>query len=253
MKVTRSCNQPEKPEMPFFADFTYWITFMLSIYFKDEKILHGIFSTLPLFMILNLTLNRLVRGESGSSVMMLSLLAELIVHLLNQFLYFVYDERFTNMDIYGRLICSIFIVLGNLFYVLLQRKREIFDIRKEYLKQKLRIPQSTKIIPITILGFCLVLYEITNDNTNQILYSMKVLNSALLTIQLIYAIKRSQTTSKKSYYFGLAASIIFILQDLSYQSFPLIQKMFHTFSLYFRTRQMFYHIKWFQKNKKRFE
>ncbi|CAD8047778.1 unnamed protein product [Paramecium primaurelia] len=74
----RSGKQPPKPELPFYADITYWITFMLSIYFKDEKILHGIFSCLPLFMIVHLTLNRLQRGELGSTVMMLSLLAESI-------------------------------------------------------------------------------------------------------------------------------------------------------------------------------
>ncbi|CAD8144281.1 unnamed protein product (macronuclear) [Paramecium tetraurelia] len=247
----RSGKQPPKPELPFYADVTYWISFMLSIYFKDEKILHGIFSCLPLFMIVHLTLNRLVRGELGSTVMMLSLLAESIAHLFHQF---AHDERFMNLYFFEHLICGMFLAMGNFIYVFEKRqKKEIFRKKKAYLKSKLPKPQSIIVFPIIASGFYLMLYETKNDNTNWILYYMKVFYSIPLTIQLIYAIQRYQATSKKSYFCGLAASIIYVLSDLSYQHFPLYHKLFHRFSLYLQTRQIFYHIKWFQKNRYKFE
>ncbi|CAD8047777.1 unnamed protein product [Paramecium primaurelia] len=147
-----------------------------------------------------------------------------------------------------------FLAMGNFIYVFEKRqKKEIFRKKKSYLKSKLPKPQSIIIFPIIASGFYLMLYETKNDNTNWILYYMKVFYSIPLTIQLIYAIQRYQTTSKKSYFFGLAASIIYVMSDLSYQYNPLIHKLFHRLSLYLQTRQIFYHIKWFQKNRYKFE
>ena len=74
----RSGKRPPKPELPLYADLIYWISFLLSIYFKEQPIIHGFLSCLPIFMIVYLILNRITRGELGSSVIMLSLLAESI-------------------------------------------------------------------------------------------------------------------------------------------------------------------------------
>jgi hypothetical protein len=67
-----------KPEMPSYVKYVYTASFLLSLVFSymENPILHGVFCVTPIWMLLYILKNRLVRGDLASVLVTLSLLAE---------------------------------------------------------------------------------------------------------------------------------------------------------------------------------
>lgn len=85
MKTQRNKRVPLQPELPMYAEVIYFGCFIGSFIFIDSPVMHGICSCLPIFMLVKIVHDRLVRGELGSNIVCLSILAESVGTLLYKY------------------------------------------------------------------------------------------------------------------------------------------------------------------------
>lgn len=159
---------------------------------QNHPYLHAIFSCCPLFMITKIILNRLQRGELGSTVICLSILAESVAHLFHQL---AHDERFKSLYFFEHLICAMFLAFGNTIYVFEHKL-------KKHSKKPSKSPKVSAYMTsfaFILSGFYLMLYESQKDDSNSFLYYMRIAYALPLTVQLIAAMYRWKKTSKKSF------------------------------------------------------
>jgi hypothetical protein len=71
-------DKPLSPNVPTYVPIVYIASYLVSQGFSytEHPVWHGIFSVAPLFMLLFILKNRLIRHDLGSTMIMVSFLAE---------------------------------------------------------------------------------------------------------------------------------------------------------------------------------